>query len=199
MNITEALHQAKFGELGAVELATTRRLLAKPEPDTDLYGLLNVIGFAGDPARDERLVATYLHRPDDPMLAKIAVMNLSLRWALLAEYLPHVRAFVQGVVWDVDQDVQCTALTAAGFALREWTDPDLLADVIRVAVHPETGVGTRQSAVEALHRALGDEAADPPSRTESAKPGSRWFTETVDLARARYRREIDHGRGKGRR
>lgn len=134
----------------------------------DRYDVLFVIGKAGD-TRYEDLVASCMDSPDDPMLARLAIQILGNWWGIGARHTVRIREFVLGVPWDVETGgyVRAVAITSAGRIVREHADLQLLAALLQVFDHDESG-DMRRQAYSALLRAAGLEWSMIPGTASDA-------------------------------
>lgn len=123
----------------------------------DEYTLLNAVGWLGP--EHESVVASYLERPDDPMLSRLALQILVHRFGKAEAYMAQIAALAQGVEWDEDEDVRLVALSAAGQAVRERPDGYrvLLLILLDTATDNAERSLIRSTAIEALRRGLGEE------------------------------------------
>src|SRR5262245_4262398 len=80
----DQLERVKRGALTTSEVESIASELQKPEPDTDRYTLLYLLGRAGGPAY-KPLVEPYLEGPDD-MLARLALWIVCGYWGQAAQY-----------------------------------------------------------------------------------------------------------------
>src|SRR5690348_10526992 len=84
----DLLERVKQGPLTTLELDALAEEFQKPQPDTDRYILLYLLGRGGN-ASYKLVVEPYLEGPDD-MLARLALWVLCWYWGLTSEYVDHV-------------------------------------------------------------------------------------------------------------
>jgi hypothetical protein len=117
-----------------------------------------VIGRAEATAH-EAAVASFIERPDEPMLARLALEILCSWWGHTSKYRADVLRFVNGVDWDLEDGgyVRQIAISAAGEHVRRHEDSDLLRALITVFDSTDAPDLDREIAYHALQRAAGVE------------------------------------------
>jgi hypothetical protein len=182
MNLPSLLEEAKDGKLSPADARAVAELLREQPDSRDAYTAIHILGrgFATD-YRD--LVETFLDSPDDPDLARIALTTLVNYWDLGGEYRDKLREFVAGIEWDFGNDVRLVALSAAGELARKTGDHELVADLLEIADDPREDVLVRDTAFDAIARAVGTEYNDLRRRSRLAQDDP-WATEVLDRARA---------------
>nr|WP_157555003.1 hypothetical protein [Herbidospora sakaeratensis] len=180
--IDELVARAKDGALNDEELeAVARRLEARPPQS---YKLLYVLARSGyRPGED--LIASFLESPEDPMLARLALQTLCDQWGLAHKYMERLKDFLQGVEWDIFDEVKQVACSAAGYVLATESKCDLLTLLINIAVGDSSDL-TRICAVEALASALGR-----PSMGIPRGEVDEWQEDVV--LSAMFRRDAEYG------
>jgi hypothetical protein len=97
------------------------------------------------------------------MLARLALQILCDFWGLTDDYIGRVVEFVHGVPWDTEDDVRLLAISIAGDYLRERSDNDILATLLRIYHDPDERQIIRETAYRAVARAMGSDWQDLPS------------------------------------
>lgn len=158
----ELLDRAKAG-LG-IEPSEINQLVAALRSKTtvdDPYVAIQILGLSAGPEL-AWVVEPYLNSADDPMLARIALRVLCDDWGLGARYLHELMRFVDGVSWDVDEEVRTIAISTAGELLREIKGPDLGRRLLKLTRDPNELKETREWTLRALGRAVGIPHSDLP-------------------------------------
>jgi hypothetical protein len=162
MTLANLLEDAKAGRLTSDDLHRVVAMLREERPGVDHYLLLHIIGRSGD--RSQRpLVEKYLHRPEDPMLSRLAVQILCGYWNETERYIDRVIEFVDGVNWDEDDDVRLVAISNGGEYLRAHSHPVLLRRLIDIVRDRNERPIVRTAAYFALSRAVGRDWKELPS------------------------------------
>lgn len=161
MNTKELVKKATEGKLSPRELAEVVTCL---ETETcDPYEALLVIGRSG--ALEYRtVVEKYLRARHAPMLARLALMILCRYWGLSAEYTAELRAFIQKLEWDEEEDVRLLAIAIVGSLLAQHRDDNFLRLLIDI-FHDRSGSDSqmiREEAYCALALAYGKSPRDLP-------------------------------------
>lgn len=159
--------------------------------------MLYIISLAGDPARDEQLVASFLDSPEDPMLARLALETLT-DWDLGQRYREQVLRFIRGVEWDVEDEGQARqmAMFCAGTMLRQGVpDHELASELIDMASAREADSLDRQDALRSLARALNYDWEDMPRSSRTFDPDNDWSCVVLKEARRRYGSTKANGHG----
>ncbi|MFC0842747.1 hypothetical protein ACFH04_03205 [Streptomyces noboritoensis] len=183
------LDKAKSGKLDGRDFRMAMDAVTEGRVESgDLYTALHVVGLAGSRAHAEA-VGKYLHVPADPMLSRLALQILCDYWGMTSEFLPELRAFVAGVEWDVDGDVRDMAVSVAGNHLREAEGPSELARMIMAIAEDESEFSlTRESALRALARSLGDSLVDPSSPAVRVRVDTPLAADVLERAVAKWSR-----------
>jgi hypothetical protein len=178
-SLAALLEQAKDGRLQRHDARIVADMLRAQSPDA--YTAIHILGRAS--ATDHReLVASFLDSSQDPQLARIALIVLVNHWGLGTEYRDRLRAFVKGVPWDGDDDVRLVALSAAGELARKIGDRELVSDLLEIAGDSHEDVLIRDTAFDAIARALGEDYSD--LRRRSKLPADDpWADAMIDRAR----------------
>lgn len=146
--------------------------------DRDRYTGLHILGLAQ--ARQYRsLLERFLEDPDDPMLARIALLGLARYWNEADAYLDHVTQAVDGQEWDYLGDVQLTAISIAGDYLSDHDSPELLRTLIDRAEAAPRGTAERNAALDALARAIGLTWPEIARREQDPDYGAKLIAEAA--------------------
>jgi hypothetical protein len=165
-NFDELLTKATKDKLSQSEIEFVASELAKRRnTSANTYILLHILGRA-EAVKYENLVAQFLDSPSDPMLARIALIDLCDYWDLTPKYIDALRAFAKGVEWDSDDDVKLVALSTAGEYLNAKDDKELLLALKNAFLDPENDEIVRNAAFVAMARALGRKYSEVPSVTQ---------------------------------
>ena len=156
MNTDKLLLKAKEGTITDQEIQQVVSALKQQNDKYDKYTLIHIIGRSFK-SEYEPLVASYLHSPEDPMLARIALISLCDYFGKTEKYLVDVLQFINGVHWDDEEDVRLVAISAVGEFLRRQDQKDkfvltLLIDIFDNSQESEIIKGCVYSA---LGRAYG--------------------------------------------
>lgn len=111
-DVDDLLDEAKYGELTTEELiyVVEKIKASKPGDNTNLYGLLLILEWAGATQYRE-LVEHFLYYPSNPMVSGMALKVFFKYWRDDAQrYLHEIKAFIKGVPWDNDDDLRLTAM-----------------------------------------------------------------------------------------
>lgn len=149
----DLLERVKQGPLHTEEVENIAAEVQKPEPETDRYTLLYLLGRAGGPAY-RSVVESYLDGPDD-MLARLALWIICWYWGLTAQYTDHLMKFMQGVYWDGLEQCRLAATSIAGEYLMTSSNPGLLRELIRLFENRGESEPVRTQAYMSLAEALG--------------------------------------------
>jgi hypothetical protein len=179
------LEKVKDGLLPKHELDQAVAAIKDPGGNLDHYTLLHIIGRAMD-VSNERLVASYLDCPADPMLSRLALQILCNYWGLTPKYVTYVRKFLSGVDWDVDGDVRQVASSIAGELLRARWDDDLFRTLLAISTNEDDLPGMRLAAIRALARAMGYGWDDMPVIKSKASPDDEWYQHALREAFKRF-------------
>jgi hypothetical protein len=179
------LEKAKDGSLSNHELDQVVAAIKDPGVNADPYTLLHIIGRAMD-VSNERLVASYLDCPADPMLSRLALQILCNYWGLTAKYLSYVRNFLSRVDWDIDDDVRQIAASIAGEFLRTTWDDDLFRSLLDISTNESDLPEMRITAIRALARAMGYDWGDMPAVNSKASPGDEWYHKVLEQAFSKF-------------
>lgn len=182
MNLSHLLDEAKEGRLSPADAGNVAALLRHRPDSDDAYTAIHILGRAGATGYRD-LVASFLDSPDDPELARIALVVLVDHWGFGSEYRDRLRSFVRGVEWDADDDVRLVALSAAGEVARTTRDRRLVSDLLDIAVDSHEGTLIRDTAFDAVARALGA-GYDELRRWSKLAPDDSWADSIVRGARA---------------
>jgi hypothetical protein len=181
--LSALLEQAKWGYPDPRAVAELARCLESGDlPAGQRYTALHIVARAGGP-KYEALVARYLESPDQPMLARLALMALCEWMELAGKYKAELLRFMRWVSWDVGDDVRQIALSLAGNVVGQTGDAELLAALLEIAADTAELPITRDNAVRALAVALGEETESMPPATRVLDPDSDWATRIVQRAR----------------
>jgi hypothetical protein len=161
-NLEELLEQAKAGRLEHGNLERVSAMLQEGGAGADPYTLLHIIGRSGDRSR-RALVEKYLHWPQDPMLARLALQIVCGYWGDIERYLDQVLEFVKGVDWDDENDVRQVAISNAGEYLRTQSHTELLQRLLDIVRDGNESPTIRADAYFALSRAVGRDWKDLPN------------------------------------
>lgn len=183
-DLDKLLAKAKDGKLERSELDLVVAGLDKTERVEDsTYTRLHIIGRAY--AMDyEELVASFLHKPNDPMLSKIALQILCSWWGLADKYMTCLREFLEGVEWDEEGQVRLIAISAAGQYLREYDDRGLLEKLLEICESGLEDEDDKAAAVDAIARGLGDEWTSFPGLGGRLHK-SAWKSDVLSRANSR--------------
>jgi hypothetical protein len=181
MNLATLLEDAKDGKLAPEDARSVADLLREQPDGRDAYTAIHILGRGW--ATDYReLVESFLDSPNDPELARIALMTLVNYWDLGTEYRDKLREFVAGVDWDDGADVRLVALTAAGELARKTDDREIVSELLVIAGDMQEDVLVRDTAFDAIARAVGADYNDLRRRSRLAQDDP--WVGTI-LARAR--------------
>jgi len=149
----DLLERVKQGPLTTPELDVMAKEIQKPQPDTDRYILLYLLGRGGNAAY-KSIVEPYLEGPDD-MLARMALWVLCWYWDLTSEYIDHVIRFMRGVYWDELAQGRLAAIDIAGDYLAKSRKRQLLWELMTICEDKGEDPTIRAHAYSALATALG--------------------------------------------
>jgi hypothetical protein len=149
----ELLERVRDGTISEEEVAAAAAELEKPQPETDRYTLLFIVGRRGGP-HYRTLVEPYLQGPDD-MLARLALWVLCWYWNLTDRYTGQLLTFLRGVPWDGLEEIRRAAASITGEYLRTHARPELLNELIDIFEKRDENPSLRQYAYYALADALG--------------------------------------------
>ena len=183
----ELLRKAFEGDIEDHEVALVARRLDAARPDEDRYGLLHILGHAGDRCY-RPLVERFLECSDDPMLAHLALQTLCLFWGETERYMGHVLRFLRGVEWDREELVRQLAASMAGEYLRASHDEVLLRELVRIWDDQSEDPLTRENAYFGLCRAMGREWEEMPSAAKFMDIPNDADPRVIEGARDRLRR-----------
>jgi hypothetical protein len=160
MDLEALLKKAQWGKISHSDLAAVVRILTSGDQE-HLLTLLNILGRAGSP-RYKYLMERYLNYENDPQISALSLKALCRWWGLFKEYRHRVISFLQGVEWDIDQDVKLQAIGLAGEYLRDHSDLEILESLHDIFVDQRERNLIRGAAYLALCRSDGAEWADLP-------------------------------------
>jgi hypothetical protein len=152
------------------------------KPTRDPYVLLEIVGEAGGKEL-AKSVEPFLDWPGDPMVAMLALEILTT-WGLFRGYRDRIIELMQGVPWDVENDVRQVAITAAGEALRQQKDVPLLQRLIDIAEDKRESSSIRGQAIASLGRAEGKSWKEVPNPSDEIPPEGQFARVILDRARA---------------
>lgn len=161
MNTSALLKKAKEGAITATEIENVADELRNGSSRADPYTLLNILGHASA-LRHEVLIAKYLDSPDDPMLARIALMTLCTWFGRFQSYKEIVNKFASGIEWDRDGEVRRAAISILGESARSTPGAESVRLLIDLFDRSDDW-SIQQAAYFALARASGQEWAELPS------------------------------------
>jgi len=171
----------RVGSASVQSSAASRESDAKPRRDPFL--LLEIVGEAGGKEL-AKSVEPFLDWPDDPMVAMLALEILTTYWGLSDQYRDTIIKLMKGVKWDVENDVREVAITAAGEALRQQRDRELLQHLIDIARDENESSSIRGQAIASLGRAEGMSWQDLPNPADAILPTGELARLVLDRARA---------------
>jgi hypothetical protein len=171
MNMQELISKATHGQLTQHELAAVVTSLDDDTEDT--YTALLVIGRAGA-TQYRPVVERYLHSPNDPMLARLAVQILCSYWGLAVEYRDALERFVRKVTWDDEEDVRLMAISCMGYYLAQHQDRHWLTLLLTIFRNADEDQIIREAAYCSLAIAIGKSPLELP-------PASRHFDLEHDI------------------
>ena len=155
-------------------------------PSRDPYVLLEIVGEAGGRELSE-FIEPFLDSPSDPMVARLALQILTNYWSLLSEYRDKIIEFMRGVPWDAENDVREVAIDAAGEAIRQHRDIDLLHELLEIAEDSKESAAIRGQAIVSLGRAQGMPRQELPNPADKTPLDGRLARAILDNARAMVR------------
>ncbi len=182
--LDQLLEKAKEGKITRTELDAVAASLADPLTAGDPYTKLYIVAF-DEAGRQRALVESFLDRPDDPMLSRLALQILCDFWGLTEDYLSRVKSFVTGVPWDEEEDVRQVAISIAGEYLNEKYDPELFEALLLIVDEPAEDELMREVAVAALARALGDSFQSLPDARIRTPINDEWSLDVINRAHER--------------
>lgn len=154
MNATELLEKAKDGSATKAELAEAAARLRHGEGGAASYTLIHALGRGG--AKEYApLVREYLESPDDPMLARIALLTLCRYWELVEEYESEILRFVAGVDWDDGGHVRLIAISLLGDLLLVKPRAELRRQLLAILLDEHESMPFRSAAYSALASGMG--------------------------------------------
>lgn len=162
-NLDQLFKEAKVGKLTGDEIAYVAQKISVTEAgknDETLYTLIHILGKAGA-TQYRKLIERFLFYPSSPIISRIALKVLCDYWGETKNYLEPLKAFVKGVQWDKEMDVQLVAISSAGEYLREHSDKILLKLLIahfenNIEAQPDTYESLLfETSFQALARAMG--------------------------------------------
>lgn len=155
------LERVRDGSITDADVAAVAAELEKPQPETDRYTLLYIVGRRGGP-QYRHLVEPYLEGPDD-MLARLALWVLCWYWNLTPYYSSYLLTFLRGVPWDSMEEIRRAAASITGEYLRDNPRPELLSELIGIFDKRDEDPSLRLASYYAIADALGhDSRALPP-------------------------------------
>src|SRR5262249_36734141 len=187
------LERARSGDITEVELSAVVAELEDRTSQVDPYGLLHIIGHAGD-LRYRPVVESFLTRSDEPMLARLALQILCKFWNQTENYLSSVASFIEGAPWDFDNDVRQIAISCAGEYLRGHREPGLLKRLLDILDDENEPQTLREDAYLALARAVGREWSELPRASRHFDLTHDTDPLVVEKARGRLREEASSAR-----
>lgn len=184
------LEAAKWGRVPEQKLSQLAQQLAEGRiPDSQQYTALHIVSRAG--GRDhEELIRGFLDTESNPMLARLALQALCDWLELCDRYRDRLIEFIRWVPWDHSDDVRQMAIAMAGKRLGDTEDLELLALLLGTAENHAEMALTRDEAVRALARSLGDPPESLPPATAVQDPDSPWSQDVLERA---HRRLDDNG------
>jgi len=147
--------------LPAQDLARVVAELRKDKPVIYPGTLLRILGKGGDKSYKD-LVEPFLETPNDPMIARAALWTLCVEWNLTSHFIPRLRNFVQGVSWDIGEDLRLAAFSIVGEYLRNNSDAELLRKLLAIFEDHTERQLIREAAYHALGRAVGRDYVELP-------------------------------------
>mgnify|MGYP006297469979 FL=1 len=171
MNFQDVLHRAKFeGELRPEEVEAAADALRKEEwGESDPYDLLYIVGLGGM-KKHRPILERFLDSPDDPMLARAALIQLCRYFDEFDRYRDVVIQFIEGVQWDWLGAVRHQAIRLAGQHLAEHEDIELLRLLFEIYLDPNDN--RRETAYKALEQAVSDDFWDEFGGVDEPGPDS---------------------------
>ncbi|MEV0006252.1 hypothetical protein AB0H28_28780 [Micromonospora sp. NPDC050980] len=142
----------------------------------------------GNAPEHERLIAPFLHCPEDPMLSRMALIVLD-EWGFFEKYRGSILQLLRGVDWDYDSDVRIIALTRAGKYIASKKDCTLLLSLIETAESDELDEVVRRAALDGLALAAGGTVEEWPPVVQRFDLSSPWQAGALRRARQRLSRE----------
>lgn len=154
LNESDLVDRVRDGKLSDAEVDLLVALLREHPDHARTYTRLNALGWLMRPDLAS-VVAPFLERADDPMLARLALQVLVHRFGLGLRFGDRVIEFADGVEWDDEDDVRLVALTCAGELAREGTRaPEMLRVLLR-SIDADEDPMVRDSAYSGILRGLG--------------------------------------------
>lgn len=184
----DLLERAKWGSVPASTVAELANALKQGAVPVDQrYSVLHIVARAGGP-QYETLISKFLDSESDPMLARLALQALCDWLELTERYRDRLVEFSQWVPWDHSDDVRQMAVSLAGKYLAGVDDQELLEILVATAENPAEMAITRDEAIRALARSLGETPDTHPPATQIQDPDSPWSLDVLGRARLRLAR-----------
>jgi hypothetical protein len=115
-------------------------LIAELEHGSDLLRKCRIIGIFAYLGPDyKHVLERFLIGPDytlgektplSSILGERVLMTFFLHWDLFEDYIPEARKFINGVPWDLSQEMRHICIHYAGDYLQGHANPPLLRDII---------------------------------------------------------------------
>lgn len=152
--LIDLMRRVKINSLTRSEIDQVADRLVNDQGDDDAYSLLYIVGRSGG-LWHEKLVASYLENPDDPMLTRLALQILCSFWKLSEKYVEYIDRFLTGVPWDADDEIRLMAISVSGGFLRDHNHLGIRTKLLSLLRDEHESGLVRESALEALARSLG--------------------------------------------
>ncbi|MGL4540836.1 MAG: hypothetical protein ACRCU0_07695 [Candidatus Rhabdochlamydia sp.] len=126
-DVDDLLDEAKCGKLTNEEILYVAEKVkaSRPGDNTDLYGLLFILGLS-EATQYRELVEGFLYYPTDPTISGMALKVLFRYWGNDAQrYLNELKAFIKGVSWDKTAKVRLAAIQCTADFLKETPEKEL--------------------------------------------------------------------------
>lgn len=106
-----SVNESELSHIARLLMSTKENATQKLSVD-DIYSLLSLLGATK--SKKHRHLLEYYLDSDDCLTVSLVLETLCLKWEETGEYLERVIHFALGVSWDLEQDVQQTALKIVG-------------------------------------------------------------------------------------
>jgi hypothetical protein len=126
-DVDDLLDEAKCGKLTSEEILYVGEQVkaSRPGDNTDLYGLLFILGLS-EATQYRELVEGFLYYPTDPMVSGMTLKVLFRYWGNdVQRYLNELKAFIKGVPWDESENLRLAAVQCTGDFLKETPEKEL--------------------------------------------------------------------------
>ena len=147
-------HKAESEGLTQDEIASILVRLGEDINPYDKYALIVALGNLHDLTFVPD-IEPFLSEKRAPQVAALALRVLCVDLKLSERYVDRITGFVDGVPWDEEEDARLVAIQVSGEHLRLHQSADLLERLIDVEQNPDERPLVRETARDALARAIG--------------------------------------------